>query len=77
MLQSSPIIKMNSVFCLRTPLSTSLPDMEGISTTGGILFEDVPMVHFMYLVFTCIPRESYHRRLRSLLLCLCVTSFER
>ena len=71
MLQSSPIIKMSSVFCLRTPLSTSLPDMEGIYLPlGGTLFEDVPMVHFMYLVFTCIPGESYHRRLRSLLLCL-------
>ena len=25
----------------------------------------------MYLVFTCMPGESYCRRLRSLLLCLC------
>ena len=29
------------------------------------------MVKFMYLVFTCMPGESYRRRLRSLLLYLC------
>ena len=34
-------------------------------------FEDVPLVEFMYLVFTRMPGESYRRRLRSLLLCLC------
>ena len=32
---------------------------------------DVPMVEFMYLVFTCMPSESYHRWFRYLLLCLC------
>ena len=31
----------------------------------------VALVEFMYLVFTCMPGESYRRRLRSLLLCLC------
>ena len=30
-----------------------------------------PGVEFMYLVFTYMPGESYGRRLRSLLLCLC------
>ena len=35
------------------------------------LFEDVPLVEFMYLVFIHMPGESYYRRLRSLLLCLC------
>ena len=33
--------------------------------------EDVPLVEFTYLVFTRMPCESYRRRLRSLLLCLC------
>ena len=33
--------------------------------------EDVPLVEFMYLVFTRMPGESYRRRLRSLLLYLC------
>ena len=28
---------------------------------------DVPLVAFMYLVFTCMPGESWHRRLGSLL----------
>ena len=34
-------------------------------------FTDVPLVVFMYLVFTWMPGKSYHRRLRSLLLWLC------
>ena len=33
--------------------------------------EDVPPMEFMYLVFTRMLRESYCRRLRSLLLSLC------
>jgi len=33
--------------------------------------EDVPLVEFMHLVLTRMPCESYRRRLRSLLLCLC------
>ena len=33
--------------------------------------EDVPLVEFMYLVFTRMPGESYRKRLRSLLLYLC------
>ena len=33
--------------------------------------EDVPLVEFMSLVFTHMRGESYHRQLRSLLLCLC------
>ena len=33
--------------------------------------EDVPLVEFMYLVFTRMPGESYRRRLRSLFLYLC------
>ena len=33
--------------------------------------EDVPLVQFMYLIFTRMPGESYRRRLRSLLLCWC------
>ena len=32
---------------------------------------DVPLVEFTYLVFTCMPGESYHRQLRFLLLHLC------
>ena len=32
--------------------------------------EDVHL-EFMYLVFTCMPGESYCRQLGSLLLCLC------
>ena len=33
--------------------------------------DDVPLVEFMYLVFTRMPGESYRRRLRSSLLYLC------
>ena len=31
----------------------------------------VPLMEFMYLVFTRMPGDSYHMRLRSLLWCLC------
>ena len=33
--------------------------------------EDVPLVEFTYLVSTCMPGDSYRRRLISLLLYLC------
>ena len=36
----------------------------------------VPQVEFIYRVFTRMPGESYRRRIRSLLLCLC-DSLER
>ena len=36
-----------------------------------VAVEGVPLVEFMYLVFTRIPGESYRRWLRSLLLCVC------
>ena len=35
------------------------------------MHEDVPLAEFMYIVFTHMPGESYHRQLRSLLLDLC------
>ena len=35
------------------------------------LNNDVPLVEFMYLVFTRMPGESYRGRLTSLLLYLC------
>ena len=38
---------------------------------GGVHFDDVPLLEVMYLAFTRMPGESYCRRLRSLLLCLC------
>ena len=58
-------------------MTPSVPGMEGRYSMprgggggggGGILFEDVPSVKFLSFVFTHIPDESYHRRLRSLLL---------
>ena len=39
-------------------------------TAPELYFEDVPLVEFMYLVFTCIVGESYRRRPRSSLLYL-------
>ena len=38
---------------------------------SDLLSEDVLLVEFMYLVFTCMPGESYCRWLMSLMLCLC------
>ena len=46
------LIKMGSVVCLHTPVSPSVPEMESIYATGVILFENVPLVEFIYLVFT-------------------------
>ena len=46
-------------------------------TSGGVYipcvykFEDLPLVEFMYLVFTRMPSEIYRRRLGSLVLYLC------
>ena len=36
--------------------------------------EEVPEVEFMYFAFTRTPGESYRRRLRSFLSCLCDVS---
>ena len=33
--------------------------------------EDAPLMELMYLVFTCVPAESYSGQFRSLLLCTC------
>ena len=41
---------------------------------GGILFEDVPLVEFMYLVFTSMPGAVDDS---GLCCCTCVTYFER
>ena len=41
------------------------------TATKTQVFEDVLLVEFMYLVFTHMPGESYHRWLGSLLLYLC------
>ena len=43
----------------------------GYAPLGGTIFEDIPLVEFMCLVFTRVPGESYRRRLGSLLLCPC------
>ena len=52
---------MGSVARLYTPESLSVPEMEGIYATGGIPFEDVPLMEFIYLVFYSHARWSYHR----------------
>ena len=42
-----------------------------IYATGASFLEGATLVEFMYFLFTRMPGESYRRRLRSLLLCLC------
>ena len=39
--------------------------------TKILTLKDVPLVKFLYLVFTRMPGESYRRRFGSFLLCLC------
>ena len=50
-----------SVLWLCTPVSPSVPEMEGIIIIchwgTRISFEDAPLVEFMYLVFTGMPSE--------------------
>ena len=41
-----------------------------VTCTWHMSIEDVPLVEFMYLVFTCMLGESYHRWLGSLF-CMC------
>ena len=60
-------IKKQLVFCSRS--SRSLAEVRLCSWLDHK--EDVPLVVFMYLIFTRMPCESYRRQLRSLLLCLC------
>ena len=42
-----------------------------VCKTIFIKTHSIPLVEFMYLVFTHMAGESYCRRLKSLLLCLC------
>ena len=51
---------------LKVSVPVGMSDM-----VSKIEIEDVPLVEFMYLVFTRMPGESYSRRLGSLLLYLC------
>ena len=44
------------------------PVKPSLSRSGTSKFEDLPLVEFMYFVFTRMPGESYRRRLGSLLL---------
>ena len=48
-------IKLGSVVCLYTPVLPSVNEMEGVYATGASFFEDLPLVEFMYLVFTLMP----------------------
>ena len=62
-------IKIGSVVCLYIPVSLSVPEMEGIYATGGILFWGCT---FGGVYIPCIylhARWSYHRQFRYLLLC--------
>ena len=51
-------IKIGSVVCLYTHVSPSMPKMEGIyiyMLLGASSFEAVPLLEFVYLVFTRTP----------------------
>ena len=49
---SAPLTRLA---CLYTALSVRVPEMEGLCATGASYFGDVPLVEFVYLVFTCMP----------------------
>ena len=48
-------IKIGFVVCLYTPVSSSVSEMEGNMPLGASFFDDVPLVEFIYLVFTRTP----------------------
>ena len=52
--------------------TTQVQQQRPESPTWGL-----PLVEFMYLVFTRMPGDSYHRRFRSLLLYLCTLKYRR
>ena len=62
------LIKIGSVICLYAPVLQSVPEMEGIYATGGILYpgDTLGGVHVPYIYSHA--RRSYRRRFRSLLL---------
>ena len=67
-------ITTNSTRHRRIPQNSnvSITEMTGkVSLLSSSNDEDVPLVEFMYLVFTRMSGESYRRRLRLLLLRLC------
>ena len=51
------------MFAIRKAARTGFP----LPSTTLKKNENIPLVEFMYLVFTCMPGESDRRRLRSLL----------
>ena len=54
----SGLLKIGSVLCLCKPVLLSVPGNAGyIYHLGASFFEDVPLVEFMYLVFTHKPGE--------------------
>ena len=59
----------DSVVCLYTPVSQSVPKMEGIYATGGILFWGCTFCGVYIPCISSHARGSYRRRFRSLLLC--------
>ena len=58
---------------MKTPCSiyTQSETKRGPERSCRINTKYVPLVEFKHLVFTRMPGESYHRGLRTLLLCLC------
>ena len=64
-------IKIGSILCLCKPVTECAWNVGYICHWGASFSEDGPLVEFMYLVFTRMPSESYHRQLRSLLLYMC------
>ena len=56
--------------CLKDVTQTQQQSLELPTVALGDI-QDVPLVESTCLVFTHVPSASYHRKLRSLLLCLC------
>ena len=64
--------KLRNILCWSLcPLCLLACQMRVTCHTNTTQAPQHPQVEFMYIAFTCMPGESYCRRLRSLFLCLC------
>ena len=68
---NSIVSEKMSMYLWRSISTLYLHARQARATIGDSGLCHVPLAEFMYLVFTRTPGESYRRRLRSLLLCLC------
>ena len=72
-----PRFCVHGEFCRGVPADCNVSKLGTVTATRYVchwrssFFEELPLVEFMFFVFTRMPGENHRRRLRSSLLCLC------